>query len=310
MLSGIVDFWLISAIILAQINNKNTMNTTDPKTLHQQFISLGRERNKITYKLLALLPQIYKQNIYSTHGYATIYEYAGKLAGLSYSVVEKALKLEDKLKDKPNLQKAVETQGIHKVAIIANLATPENEKMFADKVENMSKPALQQLSKECRGKIQTNWQIEMDTEMMTTFLKLKEKVGRNLSNKEALRRLLNMMAKNEKSQPQAEIPKKIPGEKRLGNWRSADIVRFAPSRYIPIAQKREVLAQANHQCSHENCHNPVQIFHHQIRFSQTKNHTSIIPLCKIHHEFAHNGITETMTKADELYREYRREALT
>ena len=169
------------------------MNTADPKTLHQQFISLGRERNKITYKLLVLLPQIYKQNIYKTHGYATIYEYAGKLAGLSRSVVEKALKLEEKLKDKPNLQKAIETQGIHKVAIIATLATPENEKMFADKVENMSKSALQQFSRELRGKIQTNWNIEMDTEMMTTFLKLKEKVGKNLSNKEALRRMLKRL---------------------------------------------------------------------------------------------------------------------
>lgn len=281
------------------------MNTADQKTLHQQFISLGRERNKITYKLLALLPQIYKQKVYEIHGYATIYEYAGKLAGLSHSVVEKALKLEDKLKDKPTLQKAIKTQGIHKVAIVANIATPENEKMFADKVENMSKPALQQFSKECRGKIQTNWQIEMDVEMMTTFLKLKEKIGRNLSNKEALKILLNMMAKNEKSQPQAEISKKIPGENEKAE-RSANVVRFAPSRYIPIAQKREILAQTNNQCSHENCHNPAQIFHHQIRFSQTKNHTSIIPLCKIHHEFVHNGITETMTKADELYRKYRR----
>ena len=104
--------------------------TTD--SLHQQFILLGRERNKITYKLLALLPQIYKEKVYEAKGFATIYEYAGKLAGLSHSTVEKALKLEEKLKDKPLLQKAIETQGIHKVSIIANLATPENEKMFAD----------------------------------------------------------------------------------------------------------------------------------------------------------------------------------
>jgi len=285
------------------------MNITDSKNLHQQFISLGRERNKITYKLLVLLPQIYEQKIYEMHGYATIYEYAGKLAGLSHSVVEKALKLEEKLRNKPNLQKVIETQGIHKVAIIANIATPENEKMFADKVENMSKSALQQFSREFRGKIQTNWNIEMDTEMMTTFLKLKEKVGKNLSNKEALRRMLEMLGeisllpgcvpetKNEKPQPQAEISKEIPGEKENG-------------RYIPIAQKREILAKTNGICSHENCCNPAQIFHHQIRFSQTKNHTSLIPLCKVHHEFAHNGITEPLTQADELYRKYRQATLT
>jgi hypothetical protein len=106
-------------------------------SLHQQFLTLGRERHKITYKLLALLPQIYKEKVYEAKGFATIYEYAGKLAGLSHSTVEKALKLDEKLRDKPLLQKAIETQGVHKIAIIASLATPENEKMFADKVENI-----------------------------------------------------------------------------------------------------------------------------------------------------------------------------
>jgi hypothetical protein len=111
--------------------------TENLDSIHKQFLILGRERHKITYKLLALLPQIYKEKVYEKHGFATIYEYAGKLAGLSHSTVEKALKLEEKLKDKPLLQKAIETQGVHKVAIIANLATSENEKMFVDKVENI-----------------------------------------------------------------------------------------------------------------------------------------------------------------------------
>ncbi len=315
-----VDFWLISAIILVRTNNKNTMNKNNvnlcknsiisdsTKRLHQQFVTLGRERNKITYKLLSLLPQIYKQKIYETHGYATIYEYAGKLAGLSRSVVEKALKLENKLKDKPTLQKAIETQGVHKVSIVANIATPENEKMFADKVENMSKAALQQFSKEYRGKIQTNWQIEMDAEMMTTFLKLKEKIGKNLSNKEAFRRLLNMMAKSDKSYLQAKNIKKIPGENSL---HPQSLSKISPkiTRYIPVAQKREILTKTNHQCSHKNCLNPAQILHHQIRFFQTKNHDSVVPLCKIHHEFAHNGLSETMTEADLLYRKCRQESL-
>jgi len=361
-----------------RINCQSRVIGTDSNdSLHRQFLILGRERNKITYKLLSLLPQIYKQKIYQKHGYATIYEYAGKLAGLSHSVVEKALKLEEKLKDKPNLQKAIETQGIHKVSIVASIATPENEKMFADKVENMSKPALQQFSKELRGKIQTTWQIEMDSEMMKMFLKLKEKVGRDLSNKEAMRRMLvrmatiengcvgntakrtdkevfelslAMMAKNEKSQAEAKTLLKIPGEKvrseggeqdsnlqnsikirstvleksernsleistpvikkgQNTNLDSSSVLPPKITRYIPAAQKRKILASTNGQCSHKNCNAPAQIFHHQIRFSQNPNHTSIIPLCKIHHEFAHNGITEQPKQADALYRKYRQNAL-
>lgn len=162
----------------------------------------------------------------------------------------------------------------------------------------------------------------MDTEMMTTFLKLKEKVGRTLSNKEALRRMLNVMAKNEKPQPQAKIPKKIPGERHEATEGSGVPItkiinrtekliqqKTKITRYISIIQKRLILSQTNGLCSHENCHNPARIFHHQERFSISRSHTSVIPLCKIHHEFAHNGITETLAEADNLYRKYRQVAL-
>ena len=320
---------------------KKTNDNLSAKFLHQQFLILGRERNKITYKLLALLPQIYKQKIHEKHGYATIYEYAGKLAGLSYSTVKKALNLEKKLENKPLLQKAIEKHGVHKVAIIANLATPETEKMFVDKITNMSKPALQQLSKELRGKIQTSWQIEMDEEMMKTFLKLKKNLGKfgdNLSNKEALRRMLKkwgeesghskssrrddylcennkneskiVMVKIEEPQRQAEKDQVFTGDFCEDELSRCDDYfcendKNESSRYIPVAKKRFALAKTNGGCSHPNCQNPAQIFHHQIRFSQSKSHESIVALCRIHHEFAHNGITENISPADELYRKYR-----
>lgn len=101
--------------------------------LHKQFVELGRERNKITYQLLALLPKIYRAKIHEKQGYATIYEYADRIAGLPKSVVVKTLNLENALKNKPHLQKMIETQGVHKVAIVARLATPETDGMFADK---------------------------------------------------------------------------------------------------------------------------------------------------------------------------------
>ncbi|MFA5821122.1 MAG: hypothetical protein WC873_03430 [Candidatus Gracilibacteria bacterium] len=284
--------------------------------LHRQFVLLGRERNRITYKLLALLPKIYQAKIYEAKGYTTIYEYAGKLAGLSRPVVEKALKLEEKLKDKPHLQRAVETQGIHKVAILANLATPQNEAMFADKIENMSKPALQQLSKDLRGKEEPAMKIELDTEMQFLFLSLKKEIGKELSNKEALRRILKkmastsqMMAKPLGSHPQAKNTKKIPGEQarnKRSEW-SANCTKT--TRYIPAVQKRLALSTTNGRCSQQNCHRPAEIFHHQIPFSQNRNHASITALCKIHHEFAHNGISKELTETDLLYRKYRRQTL-
>ena len=51
----------------------------------------------------------------------------------------------------PRLREAVKEVGVHKVALFATLAIKENDAALADKVRNMSKPALQELSKELRG---------------------------------------------------------------------------------------------------------------------------------------------------------------
>jgi len=272
------------------------------KNLHKQFVQLGRERNKITYKLLALLPKIAKLKIYEKQGYASIYDYAARIAGLSPRVVSKALKLEKKLADMPHLQKAIETQGINKVGIVAGLATQENEKDLADKVENMSKPALQEYSKEVRGKVTAGWQVELDERMMFMFLKLKKKLGKNLSNKECLRKILETMqgqtenpVKKPKPQRQAKKPAEIPG----------DFSGAQNTRYISVHQKREL----SEQCDHSGCHRPADVIHHPDRFSQSHNHQNLKPLCKQHHEFAHNGISEPMRAVDYKYRKYRRVAL-
>ena len=71
-----------------------------------------------------------------------------------------------------------------------------------------------------------------------------------------------------------------------------------------------------------------QAIHHVDRFSESKNHNSAIPLCKIHHEFAHNNLikNENLTvgkwqlsiikppaiqipQAEILYRKYRQKML-
>ncbi len=310
----------VNAQMSAKLSKAKTILTPKPmKNLHKEFIRLGRERNQITYKLLALLPKINNLKIYEQEGYANIYDYAAKIAGLGSGVVTKVLKIKEKLQDMPHLQKAIETQGINKVGIVAGLATKENERALAEKVEHMSKPALQEYSKEVRGKITTSWQVELDGQMMFMFLKLKKKLGKNLSNKECLRKILEKMQKKSgsqggprrpplrrgrqaqkrpqtadeklKAQRQAEKPAKIPEEKI--------------TRYIHVHLKRKL----SDHCSHPGCHRPTEIIHHTDRFSQYHNHENLKPLCKQHHEFAHNGISEPIHLADHKYREYRQKAL-
>ena len=116
------------------------------KNSHEEFVKLGKEKRQLTYKLLNLLPEIYESGIWKKYA-KDIYEYAGRYGGIGRSSVEKRLSLEKHLENKPQLKSAIEKVGIHKVALMATIVTPTNEKMLADKALNMSNSALQTLSK-------------------------------------------------------------------------------------------------------------------------------------------------------------------
>ncbi|MBU2524739.1 hypothetical protein KKG71_06125, partial [Patescibacteria group bacterium] len=88
---------------------------------------------------------------------------------------------------------------------------------------------------------------------------------------------------------------KIPGEKVLNRI----------SRYISVYRKREV----GERCSYPGCPRPANVIHHPDRFSEHHSHENLKPLCKQHHEFAHNGVSEVMRAVDYKYRKYRRVAL-
>lgn len=235
--------------------------------LHERFLQLGCQKNSLTRELCSLLPEIDRQRIHEKHGYSSIYEYAWTLAGLSVSMVKKALNLDRKLEGKPELKKMIITEGIHKVDMVANLATPETETMWAKKVSSMSKAGLQQLSKEVRGTHRKELRIMMDEETERLFLKLKKALGGSLSNQQALRKLLKKL----------DEPKKEVKARNISPGRS---------RHIPAAIKRK----AGDSCVYPSCKKPRDNFHHRERWADGGSHESVVALCKVHHEFAHNGL--------------------
>lgn len=276
-------------------------------SLHLQFVRLGKERHCITYKLLALLPEIYENRIYRDKGFATIEEYAGKLAGLSKGVVQKTLRIGKYLENKPALQKMVEICGIHKVAIVAKLATPETDSDFADKVEHMSKSSLQELSKEVRAAQQgldlrdrrRKFSVELDSEMEFHLLTLKKRMG-NISERDLLKRLLRdavLVDRKDVETSRVDVREVGAG----GVWRmavkkspekkiSAENPSWKNARYIPVARRRQALLKTGGRCAYPACNRPPDVFHHRDRFVSSQNHDSIVPLCGIHHDFAHNGL--------------------
>lgn len=293
----------------SQLDQDENFGHASSAELHKKFVKLGRERSRISHQLLVLLPYINKKSVFLEYGCGSIYEYAARFGdGLSACVVDKVLKLKANLVDCPALFETISTQGVHKVAIIASLANPENEKELVEVVENMSKEAVQEYSKEKRGKkIRVVTKIEMDEEMEFLFLKLKKKL-KTASNKEAMKRLLQALNKQffpeekvEEEKVEQFFPEENDGD---GKWKLLFPTKKV-GRYIPRAKKREVYKKTAGRCSHDSCNRPIEALHHPDGYSKTRNHDNLVGLCKIHHEFAHGGVNGQLKMIDKMYRVHR-----
>ncbi len=246
---------------------------------------------------------------------------------------------------------------------------PENLAAWADKLKNMSKPAVQELSKEVRYKMEMgelsggvnlnlfegsssgnlasgseksanckttpcaaapqHIKIDLEGELFFMFLKLKKKYGENLSNREVMKKIFEKNLGEEKIEVSQSV-KVIHGDnfscqenKSLAaNFECTNQPTKKKSRYFSVRLRRSSLQKTAGKCSYPGCNRPPQIFHHTDRFANSQNHESLTPICKIHHEFAHNGLIKNekfaihewqlqlqnteLDKIDQLYREYRK----
>jgi len=121
----------------------------NPQQLHAEFVRLAGAKRNLENRLVQMLPEIYASGIWKKYA-KDIEEYAGRFGGIGGSTVRKRLNLEKYVEDKPHLKAAIAKVGVHKVALLATIATSENEEALADKVLNMSKSAVGILSKELR----------------------------------------------------------------------------------------------------------------------------------------------------------------
>ena len=103
-------------------------------------------------RFAGLLPEVVERRLYKKKGYTSIYEFAGKLAGMSKEAVDKVLCISEKLAHKPLLldQLISGSQGWSKLQRVAYIATPETDGFWAEKVEKMSSLALEAYVHEVR----------------------------------------------------------------------------------------------------------------------------------------------------------------
>ena len=274
----------------------STQNPTQnfEKSLHEKFVFYGKNVREWTRKCTLLLPEIEKREIWKKHGFANIYEYARILAGMSTNAVSAALWTMRKTENKPELRQIIEEKGISAVRPIANLATPETDKFWAEKAREMSGHTLETYAKEFR---KSNFQacraaetptapqiqsitIELDPEIANQLEKLKGQGNWN----ELMQKLLQAY------QAQVEAKKPIPQENA--------------KRYVPAKIKNYVLVKTNNTCAFPGCTKKYKYLHHTWRFALTKMHDpdSLIPLCKPHERLAHAGLIENENQSPENWK--------
>lgn len=130
-------------------------------------------------KFAALLPEVYRRELYAKRGFVSIYEFAGKLAGMNHATVDKILNLSEKLKDKPILKSQFETGSVgwSKLEKVAYVATPETDGEWAEKVTRLPMHTLEAYVREYRSEFTLGSKEENNRQILQEAREEGEKIG-------------------------------------------------------------------------------------------------------------------------------------
>ncbi len=260
------------------------MTDTD---LLSRFEYFGKKALEYRNKVIGLLPEVSRRELYEKRGCSSVYEYAKKVAGLSEEQVSRALSVFKNFTDKPVLKKLLEegTVSVNKLSRIASIATVENQETLAEKVQIMSQSAIETFVRDIRQgvseaeivrthKPESNLlfaqELHLDTDVREKLIEL-EKKGIDIN--ELLRKALNDREK-EIIQAKEQIAESLPEHS---------------SRHIPARVKNILRKEYGNVCSIGHCRKPSNTIHHTRRFGVIPSHNPnfLAPLCKEHHQIAH-----------------------
>jgi hypothetical protein len=119
----------------------------------------GAEVLEARRKFAGLLPEVYRREMaaqqkggswFRKRKFVCVYDFAGRLAGMSRKQVDQVLRLDKRFEDKPVLREALVSGAIsaNKLARVVSIATVENQSELLEKVEMLSKAALDIFVKE------------------------------------------------------------------------------------------------------------------------------------------------------------------
>jgi hypothetical protein len=257
------------------------INKLNDAELYQYCSNLGKQVLVARSKFVGTLPEVYRRKLHKRYRFASIHEFAGKLAGISNETVDKVIILDRKLTLYPKLREllVVGRVGWAKLYVIASSVSAETEDIFVEKVQGMSKAALEVLCKDYRR--ERKGSIYQSPEFIAVSLKLSPQ---NLQK-------LKLLKKKYKSQTWDEAFTKL---FQLLEDDKVKVIKSnktkTNSRYIPAEKRAEIENKFEKICAHPGCNNPYEVLHHAEPYSISKNHDSLVPLCNEHHEITHNSL--------------------
>lgn len=287
--------------------------------LYQKCKEYGTNARLWLRKFAGLLPEVERRKLYKKKSYASIYEFAARLAGMNHDTVNRILRLDKRLEDKPVLREKLTSGAASwtKIEKVSYIATSETEKEWSEKIDNLSQPALETYVAEVRkgngekSVLQNTFLPENSSllqktisfkvtekfELRLRFLKQRlEKEKKNvLTFQEVFEELMNSYNKKQKVTDKTRVRKVVQlcpdcaKRKQLEQEAENGVTRHIPANIRKIIDDR-----SQGKCEFEDCDKPKEIYHHTKRFALQKSHNPdfIVALCKNHERLFHAGLIE------------------
>jgi hypothetical protein len=265
------------------------------KELYKYSKLVGKTAKNWKNTFISLLPEVYKRRLYKQKGFCSIHEFAAKLGGITYGVVDDVLRLMKKFEKMPKLLELIPEVGVSKLKTIAAVVTPQTAEIWGKRAETLSKSALETLIREYRKETSTKKLEEKSSSSRDIYTKKHEHFGMDLAPETIFQlKLLKQKFEKEKGEPLCwndvmkmaaqKLLKTVSRQKERKIKKTACRTR-TNSRYIPVELRRK----QSKKCVVQGCNKPAEVIHHPDRYSITKNHNKLVSMCKTHHELAHRG---------------------
>lgn len=306
------------------------------KELYEECRKWGSVALEARRKFAGLLPEVQRRRLYEKKGFSSIFEFAARMAGMSRDQVNRVFCVDKKLEDKPLLRKLL-IQGevsVNKLSRITSIATSENQLALSEKVQNLSNRAIEVFVKDCKkdsridspnsktenqdGLCEPTEDVHVHVEdpdlavvhkidepnfdfkiINAMSPELKKKIGELIERGHDINRILLEMLSEREAEIESQIEKI--GQEVHDEESEKFSVGIPQSRYIKVKITRVLEKKFGKKCGVAGCGRPAAEIHHERLFSKFGTHDPrfLKPLCKAHHEIAH--------EKDAFVRRYRRE---